>query len=123
MRAGGPARTVALRACISMREGYEKGTLERRRDARRGERTRGKDAERGTRGGLDEVQEQEDKGKKADKKGLFELSLCAKQLPELPGRKRRTALCSFTCRPIADTVYRGIDVSAEAPSRRSFRVS
>lgn len=25
MRAGGPARTVALRACISMREGSEKG--------------------------------------------------------------------------------------------------
>lgn len=46
LRAGGSARTVALRACISMREGCEKGTLDRRRDARRG--TREKDAERGT---------------------------------------------------------------------------
>lgn len=53
------------------------------------------------------MQEQEDKGKKAGKKGLFELSLCAKQLPGLPGRERRTALCSFTCRPIVDTLYRG----------------
>lgn len=69
------------------------------------------------------MQEQEDKGKKAGKKGLFELSLCAKQLPGLPGRERRTVLCSFTCRPIVDTLYRGIDVSAEAPSRRSLRVS
>lgn len=103
MRAGGLARTVALRACISMREGCEKGTLERR-GARRGggqeERTR---KEGRKREGLGEVQEQEDKGKKAGKKGLFELSLCAKQLPGLPGRERRTALCSFTCRPTADT--------------------
>lgn len=84
MRAGGPARTVALRACISMREGCEKGTLERRRDARRGSfRTR----KEGRKRGLDEVQEQEDKSKKAGKKGLFELSLCAKQLPGLPGQE------------------------------------
>lgn len=69
------------------------------------------------------MQEQEDKGKKAGKKGLFELSLCAKQLPGLPGRERRLALCSFTCRPIVDTMYRGIDVSAEASSRQSFRIA
>ncbi|TGZ57426.1 hypothetical protein DBV15_05800 [Temnothorax longispinosus] len=91
-------------------EGCEKGTFERRRDARRGrgreERTRKEGRKRGD---LDEVQEQEDKGKKTGKKGLFELSLCAKQLPGLPGRERWTALCSFTCRLIADTVYRGID--------------
>lgn len=50
LKAGGPARTVALRACISMREGCKKGTLEKRRDVRkaRGGRTRGKDTERGT---------------------------------------------------------------------------
>lgn len=118
MRAGGPARTVALRACISMREGCEKGTLERRRDARRGRREKRTRKEGRKRGGLDEVQKQEDKGKKAGKKGLFELSLCAKQLPENVGW-----LGSFTCRPITDTVYRGIDVSAEAPSRRSFRAA
>lgn len=35
------------------------------------------------------MQEREDEGKKVGKKGLFELSLCAKQLPELPGRRRR----------------------------------
>lgn len=67
------------------------------------------------------MQEQEDKGKKAGKKGLFELSLCAKQLPGLLENVGRFG--SFTCRPIADTVYRGIDVSAEAPSRRSFRAA
>lgn len=48
-----------------------------------GKRTR----KEGRKRGLDEVQEQEDKGKKAGKKGLFELSLCAKQLPGLPGRE------------------------------------
>lgn len=51
MRAGGPARTVALRACISMREGCEKGTLERRRDARREDGRKG----RGKRDGREEV--------------------------------------------------------------------
>ena len=91
-----------------MREGCEKGTLERRDARRRGRKGKRKDAERGTeeRRDLDVVQEQEDMGKKAGKKGLFELSLCAKQLPGLSGRERRTVLCSFTCRPIADTVYR-----------------
>lgn len=95
---------------------------------RRGRKGKRKDAKRGTerteeRRDLDEVQEQKDMGKKAGKKGLFELSLCAKQLPGLSGRERRTVLCSFTCRPIADTVYRRIDISAETPSHRSLRVS
>lgn len=96
LRAGGLARTVALRACISMREGCEKGgrSKEEEREERMRTRKEGRKRE-----GLDEVQEQEDKGKKTGKKGLFELSLCAKQLPGLPGRERRTALCSFTCRP------------------------
>lgn len=92
MRAGELARTVALHACISMREGCEKGTLERRKRRER-RRRRGSEREERTRKegrkreGLDEVQEQEDEGKKAGKKRLFELSLCAKQLPGLPGRR------------------------------------
>lgn len=40
LRAGGLARTVALRACISMREGCEKGG--RSKEEEREERTRGK---------------------------------------------------------------------------------
>lgn len=45
---GGPARTVALRACISMREDSEKGELERRKNA--GKSKGGRNAERGTEG-------------------------------------------------------------------------
>lgn len=86
-----------------MREGSEKGALEGR-DARR-ERGRGrreKDAwkEGRKRGDSDEVQKQENEGKKVGKKRLFELSLCAKQLPGLyPGEMRderkRLSLCSL----------------------------
>lgn len=35
------------------------------------------------------MQKREDGSKKVGKKGLFELSLCAKQLPGLPGRQAR----------------------------------
>lgn len=121
MRTGGPARTVALRVCISMRgEQRERGAREKlgRKKGWGWERRTRKEGRK--RGGWDfGSRSKRTRGKKVGKKGLFELSLCAKQLPGLLGGKQDRALCSFTCRFITDTEWIGVStqrVSAKAPS-------
>ncbi|EZA55043.1 hypothetical protein X777_04508, partial [Ooceraea biroi] len=78
-----------------MREGSEKGRVRKRRWNTEGRGRKDAEGEGRKRRGFDEVQEQEDEGKKVGKKGLSELSLCAKQLPGLPGAsaRRRKRLC------------------------------
>lgn len=73
MRAGGPARTVALRACISMREGRLREETREGRTWKEGQK----------RGGL-EVQEQEDKGKKTGKKDFSNFLCVLSSFPDYP---------------------------------------
>lgn len=76
------------------------------------------------------MQEQEDEGKKVGKKGLFELSLCAKQLPGLLGasaRRRKRLRYSFPlflpfavsvllCRYLSPIEHWGIDAARKCRS-------
>lgn len=87
------ARTVALRVCISMREGSEKG--KRLREETRGEKGAAGEAEGRVERGTEAARRRRrrrttirtrcrsgrTRAKKVSKKRLFELSLCAKQLP------------------------------------------
>lgn len=112
--------TVALRACISMREDSEKGELEKRKSEG------GRNAERGTEGKKASTRYRSGRTscKKVGKKGLFELSLCAKQLLRPSERtQERAALCSSTCRPIGDTERRRIDAARKCRSSFSPIVS
>lgn len=86
-------------------ESSEKRALERSWDARRDEQREGRTRKEGRKRGLGDFgsRSRRTRGKKVGKKGLFELSLCAKQLPGLLGGKQDRTLCSFTCRFITDT--------------------
>lgn len=78
-------RFVRALACErAARKGRSREEIREGKGGRARERTRKEGRKRGD---FDEMQEQEDMGKKAGKKRLFELSLCAKQLPGLSGRE------------------------------------